>query len=100
MVSETDGPADQKRLGHISHLATSPDSKPPEPLSVTVRYHANTATPIPALADAIVRSAMATSGRRSSRADGTPTGIGGGTLASSASGSEKSAGGLPMRTAM
>src|SRR4029453_1331324 len=100
MVSEIDGPADQKRLGHMSHLATSPDSKPPDPLSVTVGYQADTATPIAALAEAMSRSAVATSGLRSSSADGTPTGIGGGVLASSASGSENSAGGFPISTPM
>src|SRR5215831_21070060 len=100
MVSETDGPTDQKRLGHISHLAMSPDSKPPEPLMVTVGYQADTATPIWALADAMSRSAVATSGLRSRRSDGTPTGIGGGIAASSVGGKEKCAGGFPMSTAM
>src|SRR5262245_5947542 len=98
MVSETDGPTDQNRLGHISHLAMSPDSKPPEPLMVTVGYQADTATPIWALADAMSRSAVATSGLRSRRSDGTPTGIGGGIAVRLVGGKGKCAGGLSRRT--
>ncbi len=58
------------------------------------------ATPIWALAACTLRSAAATSGRRSSRVEGTPRGMGGGNAASGAGASENIAGGLPIRIAI
>ena len=56
--------------------------------------------PIDALASAMVRSAAATSGLRSSNSEGTPTGIGGGATVNGFTGMEKLVAALPMRTAM
>ena len=58
------------------------------------------ATPICALAAATRRSAAATSGRRCSSSDGTPTGMLGGGEASGVAGSENADGGWPISSAM
>ena len=56
--------------------------------------------PISALASAMVRSAAATSGRRSSNSEGTPTGIGGGAVVIGFTGMEKSEAALPTSIAI
>src|SRR2546427_10117350 len=42
--SEIDGPADQKRLGHVNHWDTLELSKPPDAPSVTIGEYAGRAT--------------------------------------------------------
>ena len=56
--------------------------------------------PIGALASAMVRSAAAMSGRRSSSSEGTPTGIGGGATVMGFTGMEKFVAALPTSMAM
>ena len=68
--------------------------------SVRSGYQAAAATPIPAFAAAIRRSAAAISGRRSNSADGTPSGTLGSSSRYGAAGSANSAGGLPISTAI
>src|SRR5689334_12514013 len=95
-----EGPTDQKRLGQVSHLAMLFDSRPPEAESLRVGYQAASETPIWALAAATRRSAAAISGRRSSSCEGIPSGIAGGVALNATTGIAKSAGALPISSAM
>src|SRR5271170_4052037 len=78
MGNERLGPMDQVRLSQLNSDETSPLKYPAEPVSVNTGKNAALATPILALAEASWRSAWATSGRRSSKSDGSPAGISGG----------------------
>src|SRR6201996_6797631 len=72
------GPKDQVWLLQVNRLSTLPERYPPLPVNVTTGKNAAFATPIFAFAEAIRRSASATSGRRSSKSAGNPAGISGG----------------------
>src|ERR1035441_4577837 len=100
MVSETEGPTDQKRLDQSSRCPNTELSNPPSALRVKVGYNAAVAIPICALAAAIVRSEVAMSGLRSSNCDGTPAGIGGGAAFSGFTGMENEEGPVPISTAI
>ena len=86
-------------MGHVNHCDWSVLRKPAAAPSVRVGYQAAIATPICALAAAMFLSAAATSGLLSSITEGTPTGMAGGATERGEKGSEKAAGGLPMRRA-
>src|SRR5579871_6336950 len=90
MVCEADGPIDQKRLAMSNKCLRVELSKPPPADRVTWGKNAPYPIPMVALASASVRSAAATSGRRSASCDGTPVGMGGGVYSIGLTGSEKS----------
>ena len=74
MGSASVAPIDQNVSGPFNN-AKLVASRPTSPLSVRFGKNAARATPISELAAAISRSALDTSGRRSSRAAGTPVGM-------------------------
>lgn len=80
---------DQNRLGHENQFLKVELSTPPAADNVTVEKNAPQPMPIVAFASASVRSAAATSGRRCSTSEGTPTGMEGGAVNSGRTGSKK-----------
>src|ERR1700753_4413825 len=90
MVCEMEGPIDQKRLGQSNQCFRVELSNPPVAESVTLGKNAPYPMPMVALAEAMVRSAAATSGRRSMSCEGRPVGVGGGETSNGLTGAEKS----------
>src|SRR6218665_2329386 len=70
-------PSDQTRPGVSNRCEKKLPPQAPAALSVSAGNHAARATPILALAAAARRSALAISGRRSSKSEGKPAGMGG-----------------------
>src|SRR5215472_5058750 len=77
-VTAADAPAERKPPGPEIRLVMVLLSNPPDPERLIRGKYPARATPIWALAAATRLSATATSGRRSIRSEGTPTGIRGG----------------------
>src|SRR5438067_10856919 len=100
MVSDTDGPTDQTRLGHSNKCLMLELDSPTVPPMVTVGKKAASATPMAALAWAMVRSAAATSGLRSSSCEGKPRGTAGGAASRGRTGTENVDGLAPVSTAI
>ncbi|AMU16403.1 hypothetical protein A3203_26525 [Burkholderia cenocepacia] len=94
------GPTVQKRAGSVNSCDHTELWKPPVADSVSVGKNAAIATPICSFAAAARRSAAAMSGRRSRIADGTSTGVIGGSAASGFGGSEKVDAGSPISVAI
>src|ERR1700733_664303 len=99
-VSLSCGPREKKRLGHVNKFASDVLSSPAPALRVSVGKYAARATPICALAWAMLRSPAATSGRLSRSCEGTPVGVAGGLALRAGTGIENDEGGLPTSTAM
>ena len=95
----TIGPAAHSRLLQVRRLFRSLLFAPASAVSPIDGKNAALATPILALAEASVRSAAATSGLRSRRSLGSPTGMSGVCGLSGAAATRKPSGFSPTRTA-
>src|SRR2546430_14366304 len=89
------GPSAHARLDHLNSCDSSEDSKPPCAVRLRTGKNAALATPMRALAAAMVRLADAMSGRRSSNDEGRPAGIAGMALTNGAGVRSNEAGAEP-----
>src|SRR6202000_1233968 len=93
------GPSRKDRVDQSNRFPSDDDSKPAVAFMLSRGKNADFANPICAFAAAMALSAAAISGRRSSSADGNPTGTWVAMGSIGESGKSKSAGDLPKNTA-